>query len=105
MFAMFLSQWLLFRCCLKSAHRFGPHLVEVGTQPCHSLGVQLVKPPRSRLAVGHQPHILQHTQVLRHRRTAHRQRPSQFVYGSRPARELSKDCHARGITQCVKAGL
>jgi len=102
---MFLSQWFFFRCSLKGAQRLGPHLVEVGTQPCHSLGIQLVQPPRSGPAVGHQPCILQHTKVLGDRWTAHRQRPSQFIYGSRPAREFLKDGHTRGIAQCVEPGL
>jgi hypothetical protein len=102
---MFLSQWFFFRCGLKGGHRLGPHLVEVGTESCHSLRIQLVQPARSGLAVGYQPGILQHTQVLGDGWAAHGQGASQLVYGSGPAREFLKDGHARGIAQCVEPGL
>ncbi len=83
----------------------GPHLVEVGAKPGHSLGIQLVQPPRSRLAVGHQPCILKYPEVLRYRWTANGQCPSQLVDGNRTARELLKNRHASCITQCVEPGL
>src|ERR1700733_5280866 len=104
-FATLLSFWLLFRCCLKGAQRLGPHPVEVCTQPCHSLGMQLVEAPRSGFAVGDQPGILEHPEVLRHRGTADWQRLSQFVDGNRAARELLKDRHAGSIAQGVETGL
>jgi len=102
---MLLSHWFLFRRGLKGGHRVGPHLVKVGAQPGYSFGIQAVEPARSGLAVGDQPGVLQDAQVLRDGWTAHGQRASQLVYGSRPVRELLKDGHARGIAQSVESGL
>src|ERR1700733_3201004 len=96
-FAMFFSQWFFFGCCLKGAQRLGPHLVEVRAQPCHALRIQLIEPPRSGLAVGHQTGILEYAQVLRDRGTADRQGASQLVHGSWTGRQLLKDRHARAI--------
>ena len=104
-FATGLSLWLLFRCCLKGAQRLGPHPVEVRTQPGHALGMQLVEAPRSGFAVGDQPGILEHTEVLRDRGTADRQRLRQLVDGNRTAREFLKDRHAGSIAQGVESGL
>jgi hypothetical protein len=102
---MILSDWFLFRGRLKGGHRVGPHLVKVGAQPGDSLGIQPVESASSGFAVGDEPGILEHTQVLRYRWAAHRQGASQLVYGRRAARELLKDGHAGGITQSVEAGL
>src|SRR5580658_6946048 len=93
-FGMFPSHWLFFRCCLKGAERLGPHLVEVGAQPRHSLGIQLIQPPRSGLAGGQQGGVLEHTQVLRSRGTADRQGAREIAYGGWRAGELLKDRHA-----------
>jgi len=78
---------------LKGAERPGPHLIEVRSQTGHTLRIELIKPARACLGIGHEPHILQYLQVLRNSRTRDREHTRQFVHGDRPGRKLLKDRH------------
>jgi hypothetical protein len=80
-------------------------VVEVGTQARHTLGMQLVEAASSGLAIGDQPGILEHAEVLGDGWTADRERASELIYGGRAGGELLKDGHAGGIAQGVEAGL
>ena len=78
---------------LKGAERLCPHLVEVRAQTGHAFRIELVKPARAYLGVGHEPHILQNLEVLRNGRTRDRKHPREFIDGERAGRDLLKDCH------------
>src|SRR5580692_6930853 len=104
-FAMFLSNRWFFSDCLKGAHCPGPHLIEVSAQPRNTFRIQLVQPPRSGLAVGYKPCILEHTQMLRDGGTTHRHGASKLIYGNGPFGELLKDRHARCVAEGVEPGL
>ena len=82
-----------FRGFLKGAERPGPHLIEVRAQTGHTLRIELIKPARACLGIGHEPHILQYLQVLRNSRARDWEHPRQFVHGDRAGRELLKDRH------------
>jgi len=90
---MTISSGGFFYGLLKGAERPGPHLVEVRAQSGHALRIELVNPARACLGIGHEPHILQHLQVLRNSRTRYRKHPREFIHCYRPGGELLKDRH------------
>src|SRR5579872_5257466 len=63
-FGMFCSYRRSFRRDLKVAESLGPHLVEVGAQPRHAFGIELVQTACTGLAVHDEPRILEHFEVL-----------------------------------------
>src|SRR5688500_691762 len=68
-----------------------PELLEVGAKRADPVGVELIDATVSRRPVDHQPRILQHFQVLRHRRPADRQLASQLADGSGTIGETLED--------------
>ena len=90
---------------LKGAQRPCPHLIEVRAEPRHALRIELVKPARACLGIGHEPHILQYLQVLRNSGTRDREHARQFIDGDGPGGKLLKNRHPRGIGKCIESGL
>src|SRR6266498_3028261 len=56
----------------ESGQRLVPERVEIGPQVGERLRIDLVQAPGADLAVGDQPRLLQHLQVLRDGRASHR---------------------------------
>src|SRR6516225_9694529 len=63
-FTMFGSYWRFFRGGLKVAESLRPHLIEVGAQSGHALGVELIEAAGAGAVVEHEASIFQHLQVL-----------------------------------------
>ena len=99
------SSAFFFCCLLKGAERPCPHLIEVRSQPGHSLGIELIKPARSCLGVGHEAHILQYLEVLRYCGTRNREHAGELVHRNGAGRELLKDRHPSCIGESIEPGL
>ncbi len=99
------SSGFLFRGLLKSAERFGPHLIEVGSQAGHSIGVELIQTTRPILDIGYETRIFQHFEVLRYSRAADGQAVSEFIDGDRSRGEFLENRHARRVGESVQTGL
>src|SRR5215471_5231874 len=62
------------RRLLESRQSITPKLIKFSPKPSHSLRIDSVDAARAYLLIAHQPCLLQHPQMLRHCRTAHRNR-------------------------------
>src|SRR5262249_40157656 len=94
------SCWL-FRDLLVGRKGFAPELVDLGAKAPHAVWVELVDPASADGPVGHQPRVLQHLQVLGHRRTSDRKLRSEFA--DRP-RAIGKAFENRAPCRVPKSG-
>ena len=90
---------------LKVCKGGGPHVIEVGSEARHALGIQPIEAARPDFAIRDEPGVPQDLEVLRDGGACDRQPPSELVDGQRAARKALEDRHTSGVCEGIQPGL
>jgi hypothetical protein len=97
--AWILSLFGLFDPRREVGERLRPELVEVGPYRAHTGGIDLVEPLPADLLVRHETDVLEHLQVLRDRRPAHRELERKVADRTRAIGKPLEDRSPSGVTE------
>src|SRR5918999_2297736 len=100
--SLWCSSLLLSGLVGEALQRLAPEGVEVVAEPCEAAGLDAVQPPRSVLAVAHEPRLLQHAEVLRHGRPADGQPVCELTNGTRAALQPLEDLTPGGVAERIE---
>jgi hypothetical protein len=102
---MAISGGWIFGNGLKLVHGLLPHLVEMRAQAGDAFRGEAIVTAGSRFAIENQAGILEHAQMLRDGRAAHRESAGEFIHRQWTGGQLLEDGHAGGVSDGIKSGL